>query len=277
MGTPQFSAEACRYAPWSLSKAALAKNCSLSFHLQHVKKCKDKTPMRNRAGRIGNAAHEAVELYLKGDSSTETLKQALFRAGINAQLTTPELEELQSFAHNIVRFKERIDAFRAKHAVKQFFVEYRFGLRIDGRPTTFYGESDQKGHRDVFFRGVMDLAMIAQNWLIIIDHKSGNPEDTPAKYEDQLKLYALAGTILFPGISGAQMAVHYIQSEEVVWTERVNAQRIRTEFFPWYYNYINSAAAAASAVRPQPGWFCEFCEYTHLCPKKISTSSSIAK
>jgi len=280
MSLPVLSPEAVRYHPWSMSKAQLAKNCSYAFGLKYVDRVKGVVQEDSAAGRIGKAAHEALESVIKAKTVT-ALKRALVKATVDHKLTTTEIEELTSYTHNIASFHERLLRYVEKKNVTEMSVERRFGLRVDMRPTSFWGKElvgssankDERGRprKDVFFRGVWDLVLTTHGHTIIIDHKSGavpqKIEDAISQHDHQLKLYAVAALILFPQTLGVQSALHYLQSEEIIWEGSMrSAQQIREELFPWYIEYINQAAGAVAARRPSKGWYCAYCEYTDSCP-----------
>jgi RecB family exonuclease len=265
-----FSDLALKYAPWSLSKAQLATNCSFRFNLQYVHKTKATEPVRSAAGRIGNAAHEALEQYLKvPDHDPAKLKRALHKAAVDNELTTPEIDDLLALAHNMVRFRQRLERIKAKLNVTEQLVEKRFGLTRDLEPTGFWNK------KDVFFRGVWDLVLrTASGHVAIIDHKSGEPpksvEDVKQQNRAQLDIYALAALSCFPDMPGVQTALHFIQSEEVLWTTKPprRADEIREKLVPWYVEFLNRAGAAVPSNEPKKGWYCQFCGYTSICPLK---------
>ena len=263
-----------------MGKADRAKSCGLAFDLEYVRRVKVKT-RQSASNRIGSAAHQALENLLKDpNSGDEQLRTFLHRAGVDYELTTPEMEELVSYTYNIADFRRRIEEFKQKHGFNDTLVEHRFGLRDDLSVTSFWGttlpETDERGKpkRDVFFRGVWDLGLLAPGYAVIIDHKSGVPpkdqNDVIAHYGHQLKLYAVSALCTYPELKGVQAAIHYLQSEEIVWGSRKpwTAEFIRTELFPWYIDYINSAAAASEDRSPRKGWYCSFCRYTAQCPLK---------
>lgn len=278
MSLPVLSPEAVRYHPWSMSKAQLAKNCSFAFGLRYVDRAKGVVKEASAAGRIGKAAHDVLEVLLKLGNLTG-LKRAMVKASVDYKLTTPEIEELMSYTHNIASFCKRLERYAEKQGVTATLVERRFGLRANMTPTTFWGKEilgvgkDERGKpiKDVFFRGVWDLVLSASGYTIIIDHKSGavpkKTEEALAHHDHQLKLYAVAALILFPETRGVQSALHFLQSEEIIWEGKMRtAEQIREELFPWYIEYINEAAGAVAARRPNKGWHCSFCEYTDRCP-----------
>lgn len=278
----RFSPAAKQFAPWSMSKAESAKQCSFAFNLKYLKRIKGTAPPTSAASRIGKAAHEVLEGVLK-DESGAPLKQIarlINKAKIDHELTSYEIEEVMALTHAIANFYQRLTKYREGKGVTDTLVEYRFGLRADLAPTSFWGAPipnagvDERGRpvKDVFFRGVWDLLMLASGYAVILDHKSGVPpkdvSDMKAHYAHQLNLYAVAALSLFPEIKGVQSALHFLQSEEIIWGDMVTADEIRGRLIPWYVNYINQSAAAVETNVAKKGWYCEFCEYTSLCPLK---------
>lgn len=277
-----FTQEAKRLAPWSMSKADRARSCGLAFDLEYIQHIKVKV-RPNAANRIGKAAHQALENLLKDpNGGDEQLKTFLYRAGIDFDLTTPEMEELVSYTYNIANFRRRIEGFKQKHGFNDTLIEHRFGLRDDLSVTSFWGkelpEIDERGKpkKDVFFRGVWDVGLLAPGYAVILDHKSGIPpkdqKDAIDKYGHQLKLYAVSALCLYPELKGIQAAIHYIQSEEIVWGSKTpwTAEYVREVLFPWYIDYINGAATMSADKSPRKGWYCSFCKYMSRCPLKQS-------
>lgn len=250
-----------KFAPWSISKANLAKNCPLAFDFKYVRKVRGTSRAKDSAARIGTAVHQVLELYLQ----KKDIKEATRRAFIDNELTTEEMDEAASYTHNIVSFKERLSKFKERHKVSKTFIEARFGMTADLRPTEFFG-------KDVFVRGVWDISMIAGKYAIIIDHKSGmcpsNTEEIFKRYGDQLKLYSIAALNKFAGIAGIQTAFHFVMSEEIVFSKTITASQVREKYIPWYVQFLNECSSDIPTREARPSWFCKFCEYANLCPRK---------
>lgn len=276
----QFSPAAKQFAPWSMSKAESAKQCSFAFNLKYLRRVKGVAPPSSAASRIGKAAHEVLEGVLK-DQSDAPLKQIarlINKANIDHELTSYEIEEVMALTHAIANFYHRLGTYRENKGVTNTMVEHRFGLRMDLSATEFWGKPipdagvDERGRpiKDVFFRGVWDLLMLASGYAIILDHKSGVPpkdiSDVKAHYSHQLNLYAVAALSCFPQIKGVQSALHFLQSEEIIWGDMVESDQIRSRLIPWYIDYINKSAEAVASNTAKKGWYCEFCEYTSMCP-----------
>jgi hypothetical protein len=261
VGMLDYSELTKKYAPWSMSKANLAKNCPLAFDFKYVRKIRGTTPVRSPAARIGTAVHQILETYLQGMDIKESVQRAL----VDNKLTTDEMDDVAAYVHNVMSFKNRLSDFQKRHSIAETHVEVRFGLTDDLQPAEFFG-------KNVFMRGVWDIAMRAGDHAIIVDHKTGlvpaTPEAVFDKHGDQMKLYSIAGLNRFPGIKGSQTAFHFVMSEEIVFAKMVPAARIKDEYVPWYVNYLNNCSRDIPTKEARTGWLCKFCEYTHLCPKK---------
>lgn len=261
VGMLDYSELTQKYAPWSITKANLAKTCPLAFDFKYVSKAKGTTPAKSPAARIGSAVHQVLELYLQDMD----IKDAVQRALIDNELTTDEKDEVASYVHNIISFKGRLSKYKKKHNISEVHIEVRFGMTDDLKPTEFFG-------KNVFMRGVWDIAMRAGDHAIIIDHKSGlcpsSAEAAFDKHGDQMKLYSIASLHRFPGIIGAQTAFHYVMSEEIFFGKTITTTQIQDQYIPWYVSYLNDCSKDITTKEARTGWLCKFCEFTHLCPKK---------
>jgi ATP-dependent exoDNAse (exonuclease V) beta subunit len=194
-------------------------------------------------------------------SGKHDLREALRRGAIKEKLTTVEMDDLFALAHNIKGFLTRLDKFKQEHGVTEQAVERKFGLTIDLQPCDFWD------NKTVFFRGVWDLCLKIQNkYLVIIDHKTGEEKEL-STYEDQLKMYAIAGVRVFPGVVRVQAALNYLENEEsVTWAAPQQIDAISSTLVPWFVKMIDAATEAAMSTEAKKGWWCKFCEHTGMCP-----------
>ena len=149
-------------------------------------------------------------------------------------------------------------------------VELKFGLTPDLQAVAFFGKG-------VFYRGVFDLVLaLDSQTVIIIDHKTGEPQkDSKGKVKPldplQLRSYTVAVSRLFPMIKdapfkGAQTAIHYVQTGEIVWGEWDSAEKIEDEHVPWLRKQINEIAGKVELTSVKKSWMCDFCPYKQFCP-----------
>jgi hypothetical protein len=241
-------------SPWSLSKAQTAITCPFKFRAQYIDRRQGQPPTSS-AGVIGSAVHKVLEMALQGKS----VKDAYTRVLVNTQLTTTEKEEAMSFAHNVMSFVERMEKFKRKTKVDKVFVEHRFGFSVDGQPTGFKGNN-------VFFRGIWDFAMLTHSkHLIIIDHKTGAKKKIE-DHREQLWSYAVSALGIVPDLRGAQSAIHYVGTEELVWDKMLSRNKIEADIIPWFASFLDKAAEAATTGQPKKSWLCMFCGHMDICP-----------
>lgn len=246
-----------KYSPWSISKLTVADTCGLRFKWQYIEKRKQKKTKDPR-GRVGSAAHKILELLLRG---TDDYSRAIKIAAIDNKLTTPEIELLMEHGDNIKKFITRIDNFKKKHDVVRQEVEGRFALTRDMKPTKFFDNNS-------LVRGVFDYVLYLENQsLIIIDHKTGQPEDIE-KHRDQLNEYALAGLILNPKAAGVQCAIHYTVDGSIVWDKYLKRDKL-TSLKDWFFSFLDNKTKTiqGNSFEAQKNWLCNFCGYQESgCP-----------
>ena len=255
-----FNDGAIKHAPWSHSKLNVLNQCTLRFDLKYIQNKKE-PPITDSRGRIGNAAHKTLELIMtKGLEMNRAMKQAAF----DNKLTTNETDDLLGFRVNINNFLERYQKYKEKFPVGREAIEHRFGITVTMQPTTFFG-------KDVFFRGATDVSLFLQNKdVVVIDHKSSDKREEQSgnyKYEEQLKVYAVASLVEDPALRGVQSAIHYIKTEEIEWSTYVKSNTIQDEYIPWLVKYVNDASVRLiEPVKATKGWYCTFCGYKPACP-----------
>lgn len=243
-----------KYAPWSISKAGVIEKCSLQFDFKYVQKMAELVTFEQ--SRVGVAVHAALEMVLGGTDQ----KKAFLIAGDNSELTTDELETLQTFWDQVTRFKRWVDSFKKKQGVGKVYIEQKWAVRPDFTGTEFF---DRGG----FMRGVVDFAMLtAKNDLIIIDHKSGKVKDIE-QHATQLKTYAIMALAMMPDIRGVQSAINYVMHDKMDWAKYIPASVIREEYQPWLIEHLTQACEKL-LVPPKAakGWYCDWCPYKPICP-----------
>lgn len=260
------SQAAKKFAPWSISKAKVANNCTFRFNLQYVKRKKQRRIERPE-GRIGAAAHEFVEDCLAGDDYRLAYKKAV----ISNKLTRDETLELATYKNAVLAFVERFTKWRKKMGVKDddFFIEKDVAFDRD-RNITGYWDKEA-----TFYRGKWDIgALVRRNgklYVVILDHKTGAPKDSLDRYQDQLWSYVASAKVLYPDLAGAQSAIHWMRAEDpsdaIMWGPMISADKIENEVMPWFWEYFDDAGKKGLETPvPKKGWYCDFCGYKHLCP-----------
>lgn len=246
------------HAPWSISKVGVADKCGLYYDFKYVQKIRvdDSTS----ATRVGSAAHAILEHMLKG---AESIRHCHNKAVQEFSLTTNEQEELGALQDAIESFLRRFDRFRKKKGVKDLLIEERWAITRDFKPTAFFSD-------DAFMRGVVDVGAITESGtLAIIDHKTGKTQEMQY-HLPQFNTYEVMGLSIFPDITGAQSAVHYVKTEEIQWGKRHSAEEIRKNLYPWLIDYLARRTMKVSSVpSPTTGWWCNWCPYIEFCPSHL--------
>lgn len=252
MGFPE---HVLKHGPWSISKAGVIEHCSLQFDFKYKQKLKELVTFEE--SRVGIAVHKALELALGGTP----LKTAFLHAQDQCELTHDEIERMLTFRDQIERFVRRMVGFRMQHGVlpQNVFIEKKWGLTADFTGAGFFDKT-------VFFRGVVDYALLtAKNDLIIIDHKSGKEKDL-SHYENQFRSYALMALAQVPNLRGVQTAINFVMSDNLVWNKYTKAETIREVYQPWLVEHMTKACEGLLAPpAPTKGWWCNWCGFKPMC------------
>lgn len=256
---------------WSLSKANLALNCPLQFHLSYVLKSKDKRTEQSGDARVGSASHEALEYGLKGHDTRQSLKTAC----IQHQLTSVDAHRARLMLPNIDAFIARFNAWRAKLNVSddEVFIEHAVGMNRKFEPAPFKTWGANK-NADTWFRGVWDLAALVhhngQKILVITDHKTGHPKPLAMHYA-QFRSYTTLALAVMPDVDRVRCQIHYVKTGDIA-PEEYTRKTILEGHRPWLEDFIEKAEASVAAHRAKPepreGWWCSFCPFAHRCELK---------
>jgi hypothetical protein len=254
------------FSPWSISKAQIAYGCTLRFNHMYVQRTPKKKGS-NQASRIGSAVHLLLEYMLDGRTFEDG-----FRAGaMKYELTHKELLEFKTFRAPVRRFMDKFAAYKEKFDVEEILLERKVAVDENLEIVENFFDNEK-----IYFRGVIDLGVLIRRgdkrYLVIIDHKSGEPKDI-SEYMDQLNGYLVVATAMYPDIAGAQAAIHWLRAEEaldqkvVEWTPMIARAVIDTKLLPWFHGYLGGAQTLGEEEpKPTAGWYCQFCEYRPECP-----------
>lgn len=256
-----------KHTPWSISKADIATSCSLRYRLKYIAKNPGK-PVERGDGRIGVAAHYILEHMIAG----ETYESAFRHAAIHNQLTYKEIIELKGMEPYIVRFLRKFTELKNKVTVEYVGTEVKLAIDKDNKSVDYWDAS-------AVLRGIIDLAIIVvqngKRLLLVVDHKSGTIKDI-SNYSMQLDSYLVMGRAKYENLDGVRSAIHWLQAEEtldqmpVQWEPVAQVETIDAVVAPRVHEYLSRAESAANAQPTSTrGWYCDFCEYKHLCPAFI--------
>lgn len=249
--------------PWSHSKLKVLRSCPLKFYLQYIiKQEPQEKPPISVITETGKAAHRILELYVGGKSLEQAY--ATTRAEFKNTLTDEQwVENIESIEYNVMKFKQRVDDFEASHGVKRILQELRIGVTKDWEPTGFFAD-------DVFFRGVIDLAIqLKDDNVILIDHKYGTSQVQGMRnFNEQLDTYRV---LFHAGISptkGSQVAIHHIKEGEVSMGESKFTEDTHQDLRNKIEFFIQSAIDRVLEIgyfKHIAGSACKYCDYAREC------------
>lgn len=248
-------------APWSVSMAGLAVECSYAFDLRYRQRQKSKEAAPE-AQTIGTVVHAVLENALQGIAIDRA-----FRAAIEAyDLTFALKEETLLFREAVEDFIRRIDSFCKQFKVKTRLPERKYAITPDFRPTGFF---DKKG----LFRGVADVTLITEDGIgVVLDHKTGAHKPL-SMHQKQLNSYAVLLLAQQPNLREVRTGVHYVggdpqpNGKRVVWANPHTAEVIRTRLRQELVEHLVLATRQAQSVATKRGWMCNFCGYKSICPE----------
>ena len=206
-------------APWSFSRIKAFEQCPKQFY--HEKVLKQYPFIQTDAMIYGNQFHKACEDYIgKGEPLPE----------------------------RFMYIKDALDKLNQRKGVK--VCEQRLGVTSNLEPCTF-------GARNVWFRGIVDLAILDEDSGIgwIIDYKTGKS----AKYADkgQLELMALAIFAHYPKITSIRAGLLFVVANKLVKETYEVADRANL-WEKWSSNYATMEKAFEADVwNPRPSGLCK--------------------
>jgi RecB family exonuclease len=206
-------------APWSFSRIKAFEQCPKQFY--HEKVLKQYPFIQTDAMIYGNQFHKACEDYIgKGEPLPE----------------------------RFMYIKDALDKLNQRKGVK--ICEQRLGVTANLEPCSF-------GARNVWFRGIVDLAILDEDSGIgwIIDYKTGKS----AKYADkgQLELMALAIFAHYPKITSIRAGLLFVVANKLVKETYEVADRANL-WKKWASNYATMEKAFEADVwNPRPSGLCK--------------------
>lgn len=147
-----------KVTPWSYSSLTAFETCPRRFYLTRI--AKEVQEPQTQAMMAGNEVHKALELDIKGEK--------------------PLPEKYKSYA-------PLVNAVKLTPGKK--LVEQKVGVTPDFRATTFFG-------KDVWMRGIIDVAVVGTKAAVVLDWKTGKPKTD----SEQLRLFAGAAFAQYPHI-----------------------------------------------------------------------------
>ncbi len=215
-------------APWSFSRIKAFETCPKQFY--HEKVLKQYPFKETEAMRYGTDFHKACEDYI-GEGTPIPAKFDFI--------------------------KPTLDSLGRKKGEK--IVEQKLGLTADLEPCSFFA-------KDVWFRGIVDLAIIDEDtgtgW--IIDYKTGKS----SKYADKGQLELMALTIFkhYPKVTKLNAGLLFVIAKSLIKAEyEIDLEQLL--WSKWLANYAKMEKAFEVDVwNPKPSGLCKrYCQVVE-CP-----------
>ena len=255
MSNPQPSAFVLEHAPWSYSKASVAAQCPLRFHLKYVKK--HKGPAGTEA-EVGKVVHAALAYALTGRPVQTCFTLALAES---PTLTTNEIEKVNSFLPSAEKFIRRFTAYTKRYPSQTPVIEKRMSVNLEGKPVDFF---DNKG----FMRGVLDVYLMFTNApdAMIMDHKTGKEREI-ASFAEQFDVYTLLLKAKEPKIQRIRVGLNFLNTDNIVFGEMQDVPDVQP-LLERVITFLNKSTKNAEAVHvTNRGPLCAWCEFQEtLCP-----------
>lgn len=178
------------FGAWSYSSLSLFEQCPKKYY--HLRIAKDVVDEPGEPGSWGLRVHKAAEDYSRGA----------------AQL--PD---------DVKHVKPIIDKLLAVPGEK--LIEHRFGVTAGFEPCDFFDAS-------VWYRGVIDLAIVGTKEAIAVDYKTG--KQRPG--HDQLSLFAAATFVHRPQLESVRTAYLWLQTGKLTSKTFTRDDQIWPEFIP---------------------------------------------
>lgn len=213
-----------KHMPWSYTALSTFEQCPKKYYeLRVAKRFKDTL---SKEAELGVKIHKAVENYARG---------------------------VGAYPAEVESAKPLVDRLLDTHGAR--LVEQKLGVTYDFKPTEFFG-------RDVWYRGVVDFAIIGEDKAIVVDYKTGKRRDNP----DQLALMSAAIMAKYPQVQETRTMYLWLKTAEVTPQTYTRADAIWPDFVQRYARMVHAHEKGNWPARPSP--LCAWCPVTD-CPHWI--------
>lgn len=257
-----FSSGAIEFGPWSPSKAGVLAECPLKYILQYIEKPRLKEDelivQDNSVLEMGSAVHKYAENLTNG-MSKEASEQDAFQ---DIPKTKKNALTIRAQRRGINGFKDRMDAFKAKHKVILDAAELRLSVTPDLKSVDFWDYGS-------VLRGILDRLIIVErngkHHAIAIDIKTGKRKAIE-EYTLQLESYGVLVHSAYD-VESVSMAAYFSATEDLDWYTRVVKKDDLNESNP-VFKTINELVETISPSNYTTGRHCNWCKYKLLCEKE---------
>lgn len=175
---------------WSYSVLTRFEQCPRKYY--HLTVAKDVADTPGEAATWGLRVHKAAEDYSRGVAELPV---------------------------EVAHTKPLIDRLMAVPGEK--LVEHRIGVTAAFEPCDFFADN-------VWYRGVIDLAVVGEREALAVDYKTGKQKED----HDQLSLFAAAMFVHFPHIEQVRTAYLWLKTGRVTSKTFTRDENIWAQFIP---------------------------------------------
>ncbi len=250
------------FAQYSPSKLKLLRNCPLAFYLRYHLKYEPQNPPENDTTLrdTGTYLHSVLEHSIKGLPVATSISFTKEKLDVSKEFWTEYVEE---HIPNVEKFLKTLDRFNAKHGVTKILTEQKLGVLKDWSRTSFFNP-------DVYFRGVIDLLLLAENKAFVFDHKSGGSAQWGIKnHMSQLDSYKAFVISNYPKVEEVAVGVHFIKEGTVGMEKAFTAgDHVRSAVIPIIDFTITSAENDVRGIgffKHFRGSHCKYCDFDADC------------
>lgn len=241
--------------PLSASSIKTFIQCALKYYFRYVDKKPRETENPDSLA-LGTAVHAALEYMYhlvkeKDRAPTPEEYADIYRVFMNSA-ASQGLSDLSLYQHGKDMLKERID--QVSPSEKVLGLELKFELETPNG-TPYMGAIDK-------------IVELDSQTLVVVDYKTSKTalSQDEADVDEQLSMYDLAASKLFPGYKTIILVFDYIKLKDQVITHRTKEQRqLFSEFLDAVYNAISTLKD--EDVAPKLNQFCGWCEFKNFCPE----------
>lgn len=248
--------------PISSTYIKMYEQCLQKFYFRYHTK---KRPAEvGEARPFGTAVHEALEAMYKRLSSKDGLPteedydfvfKTFLQSGLKNNLSDQGLYEEGKFL-----LKRRLDSYDPSEKI--LGLELKFGLPYHNPEITVTtdGGTPLVGAIDKVFE-------LDKDTIVVVDYKTSKTAltDEEAAKDEQLSLYDLAVSKLFPEYKNIILVLDYLRLSPVI-SHRTEEQRV------WFGKFVDElysqvAELEEKDIKPRLNMFCGWCDYKNYCQK----------
>lgn len=251
-------------APWSVSKADVARECPKKFDFQYIQKIK--VPgIRAFEATTGQIVHRALELALSGVPINKSFDLAL--QGVRESMSTNEVEDVLTYKPAVQGFIGKFNAYKMKHQGAPPVLEQKLAVDLSGNAVPFFGK-DSSGNEIAFLRGVIDMSMLfpGKPVALIMDHKTGKYKPIE-NYRAQFDMYLMLLKAANPSLEEVKIGINYLKVNKIEFVREMEDVRDIAPIRDRLLRFMNDSTRETHKLDwARRGPLCKWCNFYDICP-----------